>query len=410
MKNFPSQKIPNETDKETPESRQEGERRKILHPLRDDDEKARCEWDFSLSTLVSSSGTNNALGIVSDTIGAIEFDQSDSFLATGGIARKIRIYSLKSLLPASCDIEAGGQDISRGGYTLLTHANACEFYMCTPAKLSSLRWKPGFGGGILGSGDYDGVVMEYDLEKRVPVFERDEHGGRRVWSMDYSRIVPVVGASGSDDGTMQIWDPRCDGGSNNCLAEVQPSQTKSPVCCVEFSPFDGFLVAVGCADRKAYGYDIRRTSEPIFVLDGHQKAVAYVRFLDNRTIVTSAIDGSLKTWNIQDQTSSSTIRTFIGHVNSRRFVGLSVWRSGGLLCCGSEDNRVVVYDQRWGDPVWIQEFEPPSGGCNTTTTTTTSSQGFVSSVCWRQAGEDRCTLVAGGSEGVLQVFSGRRKR
>lgn len=388
-------KSPNENKTETPESR-----RKIQDCLQnDDEEKARCEWDFNLSTVVSSSGTNtNGLGIVSDTIGAIEFDQSDTLLATGGIARKIRIYSLNSLLPASCDIEAGD------GYTLLSHANACEFYMCTPAKLSSLRWKPGSGGSVLGSGDYDGVVMEYDLEKRVPVFERDEHGGRRVWSMCYSPVDPIVGASGSDDGTMQMWDPRCDGGS---LAKVQPSQTKSPVCCVEFSPFDGFLITVGCADRKAYGYDVRRTSEPLFILDGHEKAVTYVRFLDNRTIVTSAIDGSLKTWNIQDQTTSSTIRTFRGHVNSKRFVGLSVWRNGGLLCCGSEDNRVVVYDQRWGDPVWIQEFEPPAGGC---TTTGSSSHGFVSSVCWKQAGEDGCTLVAGGSEGVLQLFSGKRKR
>lgn len=409
---FSSQKTPNQEPKrETPESRQ-GERggkshqRLLVEDREDvDDEKPRYEWDFNLSTVVSSSGTNN--GVVPDTLGATEFDQSDRLLATGGIARKIRIYSIKSLLPASFDIDEGGHENSCDrGYTLLNHANACEFYMCTPAKLSSLRWKPGFGGGLLGSGDYDGVVMEYDVEKRVPVFERDEHGGRRVWGMDYSRFDPVVGASGSDDGTMHIWDPRCDGGS--CLAKVQPSLTKSPVCCVEFSPFDGFLIAVGCSDGKAYGYDVRRTLEPLFVLDGHQKAVTYVRFLNNRTIVTSAVDGSLKTWSIQDQTSL-LIRTFKGHVNSRRFVGLSVWRGGGLLCCGSEDNRVVVYDQRWGEPVWIQEFEPsaaePARGCNNTT-----SHGFVSSVCWRQAGEDRCTLVAGGSEGVLQVFSGRRRR
>ncbi|KAI5652730.1 hypothetical protein M9H77_29917 [Catharanthus roseus] len=403
MKNLSSPSLllnPKHPKTETPESRQEeekeGKNQLLLEDQdqldqEDEDDKPRCEWDFNLSTVISS----GAIEAVSDTLGAIEFDQSDRLLATGGIARKIRIYSINSLLPNEGQLENSYDVVS-----LLNHNNASEFYLCTPAKLSSLRWKPGSGGGILGSGDYDGVVMEYDLERRVPVFERDEHGGRRVWSMDYSCLDPVIGASGSDDGTMQIWDPRCDGGK--CLAKVQPSVSRSPVCCVEFNPFSGAIVAVGCADSKVYGYDVRNLLEPLFILEGHEKAVTYIRFLNNHMIVTSAIDGSLKTWRTEER---SLIKTFKGHVNSRRFVGLSVWRGGGLLSCGSEDNQVIVYDQRWGKPVWVHEFEPvaapPPGGCG---------NGFVSSVCWRQVGEDRCTLVAGGSNGVLKVFSGRRRR
>lgn len=268
--------------------------------------------------------------------------------------------------------------------------------MCTPAKLSSLKWKPGSEGRVIGSGDYDGVVMEYDLERRMPVFERDEHSGRRVWSMDYSHWDPIIGASGSDDGTMQMWDPRRDGG--NCVATVQPSVSRSPVCCVEFNPFGGALIAVGCADRKAYAYDVRRMVDPVLVLDGHQKTVTYARFLDHHTVVTSGTDGCLMMWDTDDQ---RLIRTYKGHANRRRFVGLSVWRNGGLFGCGSESNQVFVYDKRWGEPIWVHGFEPVApSGCE---------GGFVSSVCWRQQGEDECTLVAGGSNGVLQVFAGRRR-
>ncbi|CAI9767659.1 unnamed protein product [Fraxinus pennsylvanica] len=355
-----------EPNKEIPETRQEFEKEEN----EEEEERSRCEWEFNLSTVVSSSAIKG--GAVSDTVGVIEFDPSDSFLATGGIARKIRIYSVKSLLPY--------EGISRThGVTLLDHATACDYYICTPAKLSSLRWKPGLGGRVLGSGDYDGVVMEYDLERRVPIFERDEHGGRRVWSMDYSHWDPILGASGSDDGTMQMWDPRC-GDGGKCLAAVQPNTiARSPVCCVEFNPFDGSLIVVGCADSKVYGYDIRRMADSVFVFDGHQK--------ENHRI----------------------IRTYKGHINGRRFVGLSVWRGGGLLCCGSENNQVFVYDKRWSKPVWVQGFEPVvdaaagSGGPG-------YNRGFVSSVCWRQTGDDRCTLVAaGGSDGILQVFECEKK-
>ncbi|CAI9092200.1 OLC1v1027386C1 [Oldenlandia corymbosa var. corymbosa] len=350
------------------------------------EDKARCEWDFSLSTVVSS-------GAISDTLGVIEIDPSDRLLATGGISRKIRIYNSASLLPSFEHPESSTPT------QLLDHATACDFYICTPAKLSSLRWKPGSAGTVLGSADYDGVVTEYDLEKRLPVFERDEHGGRRVWSMDYSPGNSVVGASGSDDGTMQMWDPRCDGGE--CLAAVQPSAAKSPVCCVEFNPYRGEMVAVGCADSRIYGYDVRRMAGPVAVLDGHRKAVTYIRFIDHDTMVTSGIDGSLKMWHAGDR---RVVRSYTGHVNTRRFVGLSAWRGGGLLSCGSEDNRVFVYDTRWGEPIWAGRFEPAQGPAGWE-----NDRGFVSSVCWRQLGEDHCTLVAGGSDGALQIFSGRRR-
>ncbi|CAK9169480.1 unnamed protein product [Ilex paraguariensis] len=375
MKNLsPPFLLQNQQEDPTPEENEEKE------------DKPRCEWDFTLSTVVSSSTT---AGAISDTIGVIEFDPSDTLLASGGIARKIRIYSLNSLLPH-------GSSLNELGVTYSDHGSACDYYICTPAKLSSLRWKPGSDGRVLGSGDYDGVVMEYDLERRVPVFERDEHGGRRVWGMDYSRWDPVVGASGSDDGSMQMWDPRCDGGK--CVGIIQPSLTRSPVCCVEFNPFGGALVAVGCANKKAYCYDMRSMVDPVMVLEGHHKSVTYVRFLDHHTIITSGTDGCLKMWNID---GSHLIKTYKGHLNTRRFVGLSVWRKGGLLGCGSESNQVFVYDKRWGEPIWVHGFRPAArGGCD---------GGFVGSVCWRQVGEDECTLVAGGSNGVLQVFEGRRR-
>ncbi|KAL3630606.1 hypothetical protein CASFOL_023590 [Castilleja foliolosa] len=199
---------------------------------------------------------------------------------------------------------------------------------------------------------------------------------------------------------MQIWDPRC-GDGGKCLASVQPNRVgRSPICCVEFNPFGGPLVAVGCADRRIYGYDLRRLVDPVFVLDGHQKAVTYTKFLDFQTLISASIDGCLMLWNTEDK---SPIRTYKGHVNSRRFVGLSVLGNGGLLSCGSENNQVFVYDKRWGQPIWVRGFEPAAQAAPR------CEPGFVSSVCWRPTGDKRCMLVAGGSDGVLQAFECERK-
>ncbi|KAI4378148.1 hypothetical protein MLD38_015670 [Melastoma candidum] len=360
----------------------------LLHEPSDADlpgraDSPRCEWDLQLSSVVSSS--SDSASSVSDILGAIEFDPLGTLLATGGIARKIRIYRFDNLVRVPDETASRESRVS-----LLDHSTACDFYLCTPAKLSSLCWRPGSSGRVIGSGDYDGVVTEYDLEKRVPLFERDEHGGRRVWTVDYSQ--DGLGASGSDDGKVQVWDSRCEGGT--CVAVVQPGRgLSSPVCCVEFNPFDGNIMAAGCVDRKAYCYDMRNLAAPVHVLEGHGKTVTYVKFVDARTLVTASIDGCLKMWQLE---SSRAFRTYRGHVNSRSFVGLSVWRNGGLIGCGSEDDRVFVYDKRWGEPIWVRGFGSRGGG------------GFVSSVCWRQVGEERCTMVASGSDGVLQVFVGKR--
>lgn len=351
------------------------------------------EWSFTLSTVVSSPASA-ACPAASDTLGVVDVDPTDRILATAGIARKIRIYNLDRLVrdeDDSCTTTPSLQE----NRSMLDHASACSHYICTPAKLSSLRWRPDCGGRIAGCGDYDGVVTEYDLERRVAVLERDEHGGRRVWSVDYSNQHLSLAASGSDDGTAQLWDYRS--GSSAAVATIRQG---SSVCCVEFDPTGGPMLAVGAADCRACLYDVRNVSTPAVTFSGHRRTVTFVRFLPGgEAMVSAGTDGCLRTWVVADGRPE---RTFRGHENRRSFVGLAVWRGGGLMSCGSESNEVVVYDRRWGRPVWANRFGSPGQAAG--------GGGFVSSVCWRQQSSDegRCTLVAGGSDGMLGVFAGRK--
>ncbi|XP_064963197.1 WD repeat-containing protein RUP2-like [Musa acuminata AAA Group] len=298
----------------------------------------------------------------------------------GGIARKIRIYSLRTLLPP--EGHAGGAAAFYG------HSTACDFYICTPAKLGSLQWLPASGCRVLGSGDYDGVVTESDEERRVEVFERDEHAGRHVRSVDYS---PDGSSARRGDATAQQWDTRR--GGKGCVGVARPG---AAVCGVEFDPGGGPWVGVGSDDRHAYVYDVRAVSAgPVAVLAVHGRAVTYVRFAGGpgRAVVSSGTDGSHRLWDWVGGGGGGgveEVRAYSGHANALRFVGMSVWRTGG----GARVRPPVG-----GEPIWVRGFEEHGRE---------AEGGFVSAISWRQAGEteaqEASKVLAGGSNGALQAF------
>ena len=385
----------------------------------------RCEWEFRLAATVPTT----ALPGASDAIGSVDFDPTSRLLATGGIARKIRMYDVASmlLLDDSTGARAGP---GPGPATCI----------CVPAKLSSVRWRPGGGGdasssSVVGCGDYDGVVTEYDVERGVASWERDEHAGRRVWSLDYAP-GSAMAASGSDDRTAHVWDPRAPSGG------WATARAGGAVLCVEFDPSGAPHLAVGSADRRAVVYDVRALGRgAVARMDGHARAVTYVRWAGPgpaRRVVTSAADGTHRLWEWSGGASAAAevvveagaaaaaareVRSYSGHASARSFVGMGVWRGAGLVASGSESNHVFVYDLRWAKPIWVHPFfaSHGHGGAHGPVTTqvdaaaAAAAGGFVSAVAWRQGSHndgdlDGGALVAGGSDGVLKVFTCRRRR
>jgi E3 ubiquitin-protein ligase RFWD2 len=206
------------------------------------------------------------------------------------------------------------------------------------------------------------------------------------------------------------------------------------VLCVEFDPSGAPHLAVGSADRRAHVYDVRalgRGAVHVARMEGHARAVTYVRWAgpgpaERRRVVTSAADGTHRLWEWPPGTSEQgaaarEVRSYSGHASARSFVGMGVWRGAGLVASGSESNHVFVYDLRWAKPIWVQPFashgpvtigpeqvdaHAPAAGAG--------AGGFVSAVAWRQGSHsddpDGGALVAGGSDGVLKVFTCRRRR
>lgn len=151
-------------------------------------------------------------------------------------------------------------------------------------------------------------------------------------------------------------------------------------------------------------YDLRYASKPLDLMKGHRKAVSYVRFADDSTIVSASTDCTLRQWSLpgydNDRLPSATAslrRTYAGHVNEKNFVGLGV--EGDLFACGSENNAVYVYHRDLGKPLASFTF---SSTCPLTGNSLESEvQQFVSSLCWKRASN---MLVAANSQGNIRIL------
>lgn len=324
--------------------------------------KLKVKADLKQGDLLNSSNLVCSLG----------FDRDGEFFATAGVNKKIKVFEYDSILNENRDI----------------HYPVVE--MSSRSKLSSICWNDYIKGQIASS-NFDGVVQIWDVTRNQVFMELKEHE-RRVWSVDFSSANPTLLASGSDDGSVKLWNI-------NQGVSVGTIKTKANVCCVQFPSDSGNTLAFGSADHRIYYYDLRNPSMPLFTLVGHNKTVSYVKFVDSSTLVSSSTDNTLKLWDLSECTSQildSPLQSFTGHMNVKNFVGLSV--SDGYIATGSETNEVFVYHKVFPMPALSYKFnttDPISGD------EVDDSEQFISSVCWRSQSS---TLVAANSMGNIKLL------
>ncbi|KAL8087804.1 hypothetical protein AgCh_037810 [Apium graveolens] len=258
------------------------------------------------------------------------------------------------------------------------------------SKLSSICWN-GYIKSQIASSNFEGVVQIWDVTRSQVFLAMKEHE-KRVWSVDFSLADPTMLASGSDDGSVKLWNI-------NQGASVGTIKTKANVCCVQFSSDSGHSLAFGSADHKIYHYDLRNMKMPLCTLIGHNKTVSYIKFIDSLNLVSASTDNTLKLWDLSMSTSrvlDCPLQSYTGHLNVKNFVGLSV--SDGYIATGSETNEVFVYHKAFPMPALSFKFkntDPLSGE------DVDDSAQFISSVCWRGQSS---TLVAANSMGNIKLL------
>ncbi|GJP67193.1 hypothetical protein CLOP_g24044 [Closterium sp. NIES-67] len=247
--------------------------------------------------------TRGRLWGCSDVIGSIDFDDSGNYFATGGISRKIRVYSLSSLYSLkerkleewrergarrSCDI-VSGLPATVAVETAADSSVDSEFFNSglsyagsrrgkrRAASTSDLRWYAEASergddeeaaacvldtdqsaskilccaaklssvmwvpgsSGTVGAGDYDGVFAEWDIEKGLCVTEREEHEGQRIWSVDYSQWMGSNGKPMSVSASDNGAVCLWSADSEDSVAKIRLASGNRAICSAKFGPARG---------------------------------------------------------------------------------------------------------------------------------------------------------------------------
>lgn len=297
-------------------------------------------------------------------VSSIEFDRDDELFATAGVSRRIKVFEFSTVVNEPAD----------------THLPVVD--MSTRSKLSCLSWNK-YTKNLIASSDYDGIVTVWDVTTRQSLMEYEEHE-KRAWSVDFSHTDPSMLVSGSDDCKVKVW-------CTNQEASVLNIDVKANICSVKYNPGSSLHVAVGSADHQIHYFDLRNTSQPLYVFSGHKKAVSYVKFLSNNELASASTDSTLRLWDVKE---NLPLRTFRGHTNEKNFVGLTV--NSEYIACGSETNEVFVYHKAISRPAAWHRF-----GSDTADGDDDSGSYFISAVCWKR---DSPTMLTANSQGTIKVL------
>lgn len=323
----------------------------------------------------------SALRQASSIISSVEFDRDGALFATAGVSKRISVFDHATVVRSADSV---------------VHCPVVE--LVTRSKLSCLSWNR-YVASHLASSDYEGVVTLWDVGTSSMVQEYEAHA-KRIWSVDFCAADPTLLASGSDDCSVKLW-------SSRTPASLMHIDAKANVCSVRWRPGSAHELGVGSADHSVQLWDLRRPAAPLLTLPGHQKAVSYVRWCNEREMVSASTDSTLRLWNLAPQAVTGPERIYDGHANEKNFVGLAV--EGDFLACGSETNEAFVYYKPLSKPVARLAFAGASAGGDDESGAlggTDNDKTFISAVCWRPGGEQLLVANSQGTVRVLQLTGG----
>ena len=194
-------------------------------------------------------------------------------------------------------------------------------------------------GRTLASGSDDGTIRLWDVV--TGGHQRTLTGHNRGWgwwvesvsfSPDGRTLASGSSASGSNDGTLRLWDVVTGG-----LQHTFAGHTGN-VNSVSFSP-DGRTLASGGWDTTIRLWDVV-TGGHQRTLTGHTDRVESVSFSpDGRTLASGSNDGTLRLWDV---VTGGHQRTLTGHTGSTYSVSFSP--DGRTLASGSDDGTIRLWD------------------------------------------------------------------
>jgi len=189
------------------------------------------------------------------------------------------------------------------------------------------------------SGSWDRSIKVWDIEHERCIKSYKGHGDM-VWSAAYSRIEQDLFVSVSQDGRVILWDARAPKLASKLS---DSSQYNSIPRCIDWSPLDHHVLAIGYEDGSVCLCNIQNTRQPLLTYCPHERAVNNLAFSPRSPEWLASVSDDM--WvHVQDCLNDTTVLRSDEHTEVVR----------GLAWSPVDD---TLYTSGWGQQIFSHAFD-----------------------------------------------------
>ena len=208
------------------------------------------------------------------------------------------------------------------------------------AAVLDLRWSR--DSETVFSASADATIAQWDVGTGQRLRRHVGHADA-VNALDVAWHGPALLYTGSDDGSLGVWDARQ-------KAAADYIESEYPITAVAASEA-GHEVYTGGIDDAVKVWDLRKKAV-VYSMRGHADTVTGLELSpDAQTLLSCSHDGTVRTWDVKPfAPGERLVRTYDGATPGlERNLRRASWdASGGRIAAGSGDRSVVVWETRTG--------------------------------------------------------------
>lgn len=192
------------------------------------------------------------------------------------------------------------------------------------------------------SASADMTIASWDLETGSRIRRHEGHE-ELINCLDVARRGQELLISGSDDGSIGIWDPRQ-------KAAVNYVETEFPITAVVLAEAGNQLYSGGI-DNDIKVWDVRKLGV-LYTLMGHTDTITSLEASpDSQFLLSNSHDSTVRTWDIRPfAPTDRSVKTYDGApAGLEKNLTRASWSiSGDKIAAGSGDRTVVIWETRTG--------------------------------------------------------------